>query len=172
MAVEVFEVLSVVMTSSPEMVRTKKFSSISGSMDPPFKILFAFVSLWVFLQFQFFKNDDVITGNGPNQKIFMNFWVFGPTKFNSLTCCYTVYCPHPKGARWRNQLLNSASQSNKRYSPSLKIDTPKIDTFYQNSWIFQNSKIFEVLSKSPILGPYYKKDELFSDFNIWWASSS
>ena len=33
-AVEVFEVLSVAMTSSPEVVRTKKISSILGFQDP------------------------------------------------------------------------------------------------------------------------------------------
>ena len=60
-----------------------------------------------------------------------------------------------------------------KYSPSPKIDTPKIDTFYENSRNFRNSKIFgEVLSKSPILGQNHKNDDLFSDFNIWWASSS
>ena len=59
------------------------------------------------------------------------------------------------------------------YSPSPKIDTPKIDTFYENSRIFWNSKILgEGLSKSPIFGQNHKNDGVFSDFNIWWASSS
>ena len=39
------------------------------------------------------------------------------------------------------------------YSGSLKIDTPKIDTFYENSRNFQKSKNFgKVLSKSLIFG--------------------
>ena len=58
----------------------------------------------------------------------------------------------------RNQSVDS------KYSPSPKIDTPKIDTFYENSW--------RDLAKSPILGWNHKNYGLFSDFNIWWASSS
>ena len=65
------------------------------------------------------------------------------------------------GQRTLNPLLMTS------YSPSPKIDTPKIDTFYENSRNFRNSKIFgEVLSKSPILGQNHKNDDLFSDFNI------
>ena len=56
---------------------------------------------------------------------------------------------------------------------SINSPSPKIDTFYENSRNFQNSKIFgEVLSKSPILGQNHKNDGLFSDFDILLASSS
>ena len=59
------------------------------------------------------------------------------------------------------------------YSPSPKIDTPKIDTFYENSRNFPNSKICgNALSKYPIFGQNHKYDGIFSDFNICWASNS
>ena len=42
--------------------------------------------------------DDVIAGNGPNQKIFIDFEVFGPTEFRKTNEYFKVYLPSLRSA--------------------------------------------------------------------------